>query len=178
MRWQIRVFARCTCNLVGSVTNLEPRSNIHIACMKGSSGTYRAFSDILSKSACNSRAVQSGTNIFCTIFIRVVFIEYLSLCIRSVSSESSLGAFWIDKDVKLFSCGQRRLRSDCADAQSDRSLHWAYMLEDTFYHAEANLFPHVHMLLRVFAGRRVYKSPFTLFLVSGRYGKEISVHTS
>ena len=36
------------------------------------------------------------------------------------------------------SCGQRRLWSDCADAQSDLCLRLAYMSEDTFSHVVAH----------------------------------------
>ena len=32
----------------------------------------------------------------------------------------------------MSSCGQRRLKSDCADAQADLTLRWAHMLEDRF----------------------------------------------
>ena len=35
---------------------------------------------------------------------------------------------------KVSSCGQRRLKSDCADAQADLSLRWAHMREGTFTH--------------------------------------------
>ena len=31
-----------------------------------------------------------------------------------------------------FSCGQRRLKSDCAYAQADLSFRWIHMLEGTF----------------------------------------------
>ena len=41
----------------------------------------------------------------------------ISLRIRADWSESSLSAFGIAKDTKFFSCGQRRLWSDCTDAQ-------------------------------------------------------------
>ena len=37
----------------------------------------------------------------------------ISLNIRAVGSESSLGAFWMTKNAK-FLCEQQRLRSDCA----------------------------------------------------------------
>ena len=33
---------------------------------------------------------------------------------------------------KVSSCGQRRLSSDCADAQTDLSLLWAHLSEGTF----------------------------------------------
>ena len=34
---------------------------------------------------------------------------------------------------KVSSCGQRRLWSDCADAQADQSLRWTHMSEGTFF---------------------------------------------
>ena len=34
---------------------------------------------------------------------------------------------------KVFSCGQRRLGSDCADAQADLSLRWVHMSEGSFF---------------------------------------------
>ena len=44
-----------------------------------------------------------------------------------VWSESSLCAQWVAKDFNVSSWGQRRLWSDWADAQADRSLRWAHM---------------------------------------------------
>ena len=55
----------------------------------------------------------------------------ISLRIRAVWSESSLGIFWIAKDAVSI-CGQRRLLSDCADAQANLSLRWAHRWEGTF----------------------------------------------
>ena len=40
---------------------------------------------------------------------------------------------------KVFSCGQRRLRSDWVDAQADLSLCWAHMSFCWFYHARAQI---------------------------------------
>ena len=40
---------------------------------------------------------------------------------------------------KLSSCGQRRLRSDWADVQADRSLHWAHMPFCWFCHEVAHM---------------------------------------
>ena len=54
--------------------------------------------------------------------------------ICAVWSESSLDAFLDSQRYKVSSCGQRRLWSDCADAQADLSLRWAHMSEDTFSH--------------------------------------------
>ena len=54
----------------------------------------------------------------------------ISLRIRAVSSESSLGVFLYSS--KVSSCRQRRLWSDCADARADLSLRWAHMSEGTF----------------------------------------------
>ena len=48
----------------------------------------------------------------------------ISLGIRPVWSESSLCAQWVAQKPKLSSCGQRRLRSDWADAQAYLSLRW------------------------------------------------------
>ena len=38
----------------------------------------------------------------------------------------------------MSSCGQRRLKSDCADAQSDLSLRWTHMTENTFPQADGS----------------------------------------
>ena len=40
---------------------------------------------------------------------------------------------------KVSSCGQRRLWSDCAEAQAELSLHWAHMRESTYSHVAALL---------------------------------------
>ena len=37
-------------------------------------------------------------------------------------------------------CGQRKLLSDCADAQDNLSLHWPQISEGTFSHIAALLF--------------------------------------
>ena len=51
------------------------------------------------------------------------------LCVRADWSESSL----LDShECKVSPCGQRRLWSDCAFAQSDRSLRWAHMSKGIF----------------------------------------------
>ena len=50
----------------------------------------------------------------------------ISLGIRSVWSESSLCAQWVAKGPKCSSCGQRRLWSDMANAQTDLSLRWEH----------------------------------------------------
>ena len=56
-------------------------------------------------------------------------------CACAVSSESSVGAVWIASwGCKVSSCGHRRLCLDCADAQTDLSLHWTHMSEGTFPH--------------------------------------------
>ena len=47
----------------------------------------------------------------------------VSLLIRAIWSESSLGAFWFAKDV-VSACGQWRLQSDCADVQAYLRLRW------------------------------------------------------
>ena len=39
---------------------------------------------------------------------------------------------------KVSPCGQRRLKSDCADAQADLSLRWAHISEGTFFHNESH----------------------------------------
>ena len=52
--------------------------------------------------------------------VRPVKIQ-ISLRIRAVWSESSLGAFWIAKDEKS-SHADNGDRSDCSDAQADLSL--------------------------------------------------------
>ena len=39
----------------------------------------------------------------------------------------------------MYSCGKRRLLSDCADAQSDQSLRWPHMSKGKFLHPAAHL---------------------------------------
>ena len=57
----------------------------------------------------------------------------ISLDVRPVWSESSLCAHWVS------SCGQRRLRSGCADARADLSLRWAHRSFCWFCHAAADI---------------------------------------
>ena len=65
---------------------------------------------------------------------------YLRTCAPSENSdqtaysESSLGAYRIEKDATDSSSGQRRLWPDCADAQADLSLRRECILEGTFSH--------------------------------------------
>ena len=56
----------------------------------------------------------------------------ISLRIRAVWSESSMCIILDSEWCQVSSCGQRRLWSDCADAQADLSLRWAHMSEGTF----------------------------------------------
>ena len=44
------------------------------------------------------------------------------------------------------SCEQRRLRSDCADAQADLSLRWLHVSEGTFSHFAAQILVEIDML--------------------------------
>ena len=56
------------------------------------------------------------------------------------SDQSDQNLHWAHfgyQEGKVSSCGQRRLTSDCADAQADLSLSWAHMTEGTFLHVEA-----------------------------------------
>ena len=62
----------------------------------------------------------------------------ISLRIRAVWSESSVDAFWIAKDVNVL-FGQRRLWSDCADAQANLSLRWVHISEGTFSLVAVNI---------------------------------------
>ena len=39
---------------------------------------------------------------------------------------------------RVSTCGQKRLLSDCADAQADLSLRWVYISDVTFYHDVAH----------------------------------------
>ena len=41
--------------------------------------------------------------------------------------------------MKVSSCGQRSLLSDCADAQADLSLRWAHTLEGAFSNVAAEV---------------------------------------
>ena len=46
----------------------------------------------------------------------------------------------LDSQVsKVSSCGQQRLRSDCADVHAELSLRWARMTEGTFSHVATHL---------------------------------------
>ena len=45
---------------------------------------------------------------------------------------------------KVFSCGQRILRSDCADKQGALSFGWAHMSEGTFSHVTAHMVIYVN----------------------------------
>ena len=54
----------------------------------------------------------------------------ISLCIREVLI--FIVRIFDSKGCKVSSCGQRILRSDCADAQVDLSLRWPYMSEIMF----------------------------------------------
>ena len=71
-------------------------------------------------------------------YVRQAKIQ-ISLLIRAVWSVSSLGALFDSQNCKVSSCIQRRLWSDCADAQSDLSLLWAHMSEGTFSHVTVPL---------------------------------------
>ena len=45
----------------------------------------------------------------------------------------TLSGYILDsQEFKVSSCGQRRLKSVCAHAQTDLSLHWPHMSEGTF----------------------------------------------
>ena len=70
------------------------------------------------------------------------------LHIRTVWSESSLGAFWIAKDAK-FLYADNEDWSDCTDAQTDFSLRWTHMSEGTFPYVAAN-FVHLFIFLGLY----------------------------
>ena len=57
-----------------------------------------------------------------------------------VWSESSQRAFWIAKNAKFFSCGQRKSVIKCPGAQANLSLLWPHMSEGTFSHVKAYVF--------------------------------------
>ena len=67
---------------------------------------------------------------------------YLRTCAPSEDSDqpaisrsltrSFAGRNLVSQGYNVSSCVQRRLLSDCADAQADLSLCWAHMSEDTF----------------------------------------------
>ena len=79
---------------------------------------------------------------------------YLRPCAPSEDSDqpahsSSLIRMYIlrmldSQGCKVSSCEQRRLRSDCANAQSDLSLRWAHMWGGTFSHVVAHLVTYQH----------------------------------
>ena len=71
------------------------------------------------------------------VYVRLAKIQ-ISLRIRAVWSEFSLGAFWIAKDAKFLHADNEDW-SDCADAQADLSLHWAHMSDSTFSHVTAQM---------------------------------------
>ena len=60
----------------------------------------------------------------------------ISLRIRVVWSESSLGAFWTAKDAKFLHADNKDY-SDCTNVQADLSLCWVYMSKGTFSHVAA-----------------------------------------
>ena len=62
----------------------------------------------------------------------------ISLRIRAVWSESSLGALWMIKDAK-FQYADNEDWAECTDAQCDLSLLWAHMSKGTFSHVTAYL---------------------------------------
>ena len=63
----------------------------------------------------------------------------IRIFIRAVWSESTLATFWNSQECKVSSCGQRKLCSDCANAQADLSCFWVHMSEGTFPHIAAHL---------------------------------------
>ena len=60
----------------------------------------------------------------------------ISLRIRAVLLESSLGAFWIAEDAQILHA-ENEDWSDCADVQADLSLLWTHISEGTFSHVAA-----------------------------------------
>ena len=59
------------------------------------------------------------------------------------------GRFWESQGRKVYSCWQRKLRSDWAEAQ-DLSLRWAQMLEGTFTRCSSNAYTcHICELLKL-----------------------------
>ena len=51
-----------------------------------------------------------------------------------IMARSSFIALWIAPEAVEGTCDQRRVRSDCADAQSDLSLRWSHKSYCRFYH--------------------------------------------
>ena len=64
----------------------------------------------------------------------------ISMCIRAVGSESSLGAFRIPKDAN-FRHADNEDWLDCADAQADVCLRWVHKSEGPFSHVVAHMIP-------------------------------------
>ena len=62
----------------------------------------------------------------------------ISLGIRPVSSESSLGAQWVAKDPSFLQADSQDW-ADWADAQADLSLCWVHMPFCLFCHEEAHI---------------------------------------
>ena len=92
----------------------------------------------------NSRAFGTVYREISHIFRKLIFWRvrpvkiHISLHIRAVWSESSLGAFWIANDAKFLHADNEDW-SDCADVQADLSLHWAHMSEATYSHVAAQI---------------------------------------
>ena len=62
--------------------------------------------------------------------------------IRIAFTQSNQNLHWEHLDSQGCKCsspGQRRLWSDCTDAQADLSLCWAHMSEGTFSHIAAQM---------------------------------------
>ena len=53
------------------------------------------------------------------------------------------GRFLDSQVCNVSLCGQRKLWSDCADAQADLSLRWAHISEGTFSHVGARMADHL-----------------------------------
>ena len=94
--------------------------------------------------------------------------EYSDLPVQSHSWNRIVTVRILDSiGCKVSSCGQRRLWSDCADAQSDQSLRWAHMSEGTFYHAAGHIYSITSM-----ARTRMARLPWmtrTLFSVPTKF---------
>ena len=86
-------------------------------------------------------------------YMRPANVQF-SLRIRAVWSESSLGAFWIVMDAKFLNADKDDW-SDCAHAQTDLSLCWAHMQEDTFFHVALHLGPVVQSVVSLTSSLRV-----------------------
>ena len=57
---------------------------------------------------------------------------YLLVIAPSADSDQPAHSCTDSQGCRVSSCGQRRLWSDCADAQADLSLRWAHMSEGVF----------------------------------------------